>query len=79
MFLLFLGFVLGALAVIAAEGLAIFALLNRLSRKKSKPKASESEVDRDLDEEQSLCFVCNKKVSSRGELGSEFHAFFSFN
>ncbi|XXG72104.1 hypothetical protein AAC387_Pa07g1267 [Persea americana] len=61
MFLLFLGFVLGALAVIAAEGLAIFALLNRLSRKKSKPKASESEVGRDLDEEQSLYFLCNKK------------------
>ncbi|KAJ8629437.1 hypothetical protein MRB53_022760 [Persea americana] len=61
MFLLFLGFVLGALAVIAAEGLAIFALLNRLSRKKSKPKASESEVSRDLDEEQSLYFLCNKK------------------
>lgn len=78
MFLLFLGFLLGALAVIVAEGLAIFALLNRLSRKRSEPKATESEVGRDLDVEQSLDFVCNKKVSSRGEMGFEFHGFFFF-
>lgn len=76
MFLLFLGFLLGALAVIVAEGLAIFALLNRLSRKRSEPKATESEVGRDLDVGQSLDFMCDKKVSSRGEMGFEFHGFF---
>ncbi|XXG60462.1 hypothetical protein AAC387_Pa04g2366 [Persea americana] len=58
---LFLGFLLGALAVIVAEASALLIVLDRLGRRKNQSITSESEVGRDLDGEQSLDFARNKK------------------
>ncbi|XP_077221495.1 uncharacterized protein LOC143855161 [Tasmannia lanceolata] len=60
MFILFVGFLLGALAVIFGEALAFLLVLDRLSRRKES-QTSESQVGRDLDSEQSLPFAYNKK------------------
>lgn len=61
MFSLFVGFLIGAVAVILAEGLALFFFLDRLRRRKGQSKTEELQVGRDVDVEQSLNFLQNKK------------------
>ncbi|MQL93789.1 hypothetical protein Taro_026445 [Colocasia esculenta] len=54
------GFLIGALAVLAAEAVALLKALEWLSRKR-KPEPSEAELAHDLDGEQSLAYAKSKK------------------
>ncbi|XP_058097771.1 uncharacterized protein LOC131242861 [Magnolia sinica] len=58
---LFLGFLLGAVAIVVAELWLLVYLLDRLSRKSKEPKASDSQAGCDLNAEESISFSFNKQ------------------